>query len=69
MRTQGYALVDQELEIGLRSVAVPILGTSGAVVAAFNVGAQATRLSVSEVEREVLPRMRAIQGELRPLLP
>jgi IclR family transcriptional regulator, pca regulon regulatory protein len=69
VRAAGYAIVDQELEIGLRSVAVPILRADGTVVAALNVGAQASRLSVADIERALLPRMRAIQAELRSLLP
>ncbi len=69
VRTQGHAIVDQELEIGLRSVAVPILGADGTVAAALNVGAQASRLSMADIEQEILPRMLAIQAELRSLLP
>ena len=38
MRAAGYALVDQELEIGLRSLAVPVRRPGGAVIAAMNVG-------------------------------
>lgn len=37
IRQQGYSLVDQELEPGLRSLAVPVVGASGEVVAAVNV--------------------------------
>ncbi len=46
VRRQGYALNDQELEIGLRSIAVPVRNVVGEVVAAMNVGAQASRVSL-----------------------
>jgi IMP dehydrogenase/GMP reductase len=45
VRTQDYALVDEELEIGLRSIAVPVTNATGHVVAAINVSTQASRVS------------------------
>jgi IclR family pca regulon transcriptional regulator len=68
VRQQGYALIDEELEIGLRSIAVPILDARGSVMAAANVGVQAQRVSSQTLIEEVLPRLFAIQGELRKLL-
>jgi IclR family pca regulon transcriptional regulator len=54
VRTQGWALVDQELEEGLRSIAVPI--RNGArVVAAVNVSAHASRVSKDTVRKVLLP--------------
>jgi IclR family pca regulon transcriptional regulator len=41
VRQDGYAINDEELELGLRSIAVPVRGASGQVLAALNVGAQA----------------------------
>ena len=68
VRRQGWALVDQELEEGLRPVAVPIHDGSGRVVAAVNVDAQASRWSVDSLRSSVLPRLletaAAIDGEL-----
>lgn len=55
VREQGYALVDQELELGLRSIAVPIHGPSRQVVAAMNVGVQAGRVPASEMLETILP--------------
>lgn len=55
---RGYAIVDEELEIGLRSIAVPIRDRSGRIVAAINVSTQSARLSVREMEREILPHLR-----------
>jgi IclR family pca regulon transcriptional regulator len=55
VRTQGWALVDQELEEGLRSIAAPIRDRSGAVVAAVNVSAHASRASTEAAHKTLLP--------------
>ncbi|OKJ39920.1 IclR family transcriptional regulator domain-containing protein [Streptomyces sp. CB01580] len=55
----GFALVDQELEEGLRSIAVPLLGRDGQVIAAANVSLHAGRTSADEALRTVLPALRA----------
>jgi IclR family pca regulon transcriptional regulator len=55
VRKQGYALVDQELEEGLRSVAVPIQGPAGTLSAALNVSVHASRASMATVRRDFLP--------------
>lgn len=52
---QGYALVDQELEIGLRSLAVPVFSGGGRAVAAINIGTQAARTNKSELLQRFLP--------------
>jgi IclR family pca regulon transcriptional regulator len=54
VRAQGYAIVDQEFEPGLRSVAAPIRDRSGAVVAAVNLALQASRTSVEEIKTSLL---------------
>lgn len=64
----GYAIVDQELEIGLRSMAVPIQSPTGRAVAALNVGTHAQRVSVQELQTRFLPRLRAAAQELSMLL-
>lgn len=64
VRANGYALVDQELEIGLRSIAVPIIGTGRQVSAALNVGVQAARISIAEMESRILPVLREGAQEL-----
>ena len=56
VRTRGYAIVDQELELGLRSIAVPLRGRAG-VVGALNVGAQAPRVTVRRMRDEMLPAL------------
>ena len=55
VRRQGYAMVDQELEEGLRSAAVPIRGASGNITAALNVSVHASRASMAVLRREFLP--------------
>ncbi len=65
----GYALVDQELEEGLRSVAVPVRDHRGRVVAAANVSTHAGRRTPDAIRRDVLPELRstadAIGADLR----
>ncbi len=66
----GYAVVDQELELGLRSLAVPIRRHDGTVVAAINVGVHAARADRAALVREFLPVLERaaaeIAGALRP---
>ncbi|MFE6282009.1 IclR family transcriptional regulator C-terminal domain-containing protein [Streptomyces sp. NPDC057877] len=59
VRRQGYALVDQELEEGLRSVAAPVRDRDGTVVAAVNIAVHAGRTSLASVRRELLPPLLA----------
>ncbi|WP_288392239.1 IclR family transcriptional regulator C-terminal domain-containing protein [uncultured Herbaspirillum sp.] len=69
VRENGYAVIDEELEVGLRSIAVPVRGASGNVLAALNVGAQAARVSVAQMEEEILPVLLRGAQELSVLLP
>jgi IclR family transcriptional regulator, pca regulon regulatory protein len=57
VRAQGWAAVDQELEAGVRSVAVPIRDSSGKVVAAINASAHAARVPMRTLEKQFLPRL------------
>jgi IclR family pca regulon transcriptional regulator len=68
VRREGYCVVDQELEIGLRSIAVPVVDREGRSVAAINVGAQSSRVTVTEMETRFLPPLRAAAHELGLLL-
>lgn len=68
VRRTGYAIVDQELEIGLRSIAVPVRDPTGKVVAAINIGTQSSRVPISEMEMKFLPRLRDAADELGMLL-
>ncbi|MBA0126672.1 helix-turn-helix domain-containing protein [Haloechinothrix sp. YIM 98757] len=58
VREQGWALVDQELEEGLRSIAVPIRDRGREVVAAANISSHASRTTLESMRAEVLPRLR-----------
>ncbi|MFE0255116.1 IclR family transcriptional regulator C-terminal domain-containing protein [Streptomyces sp. NPDC059010] len=64
VRVSGYALVDEELEEGLRSIAVPVRDRTGRVVAAVNVAMHAARRSVEECVRDVLPELVETAGRV-----
>jgi IclR family pca regulon transcriptional regulator len=55
VRKQGYAIVDQESEPGLRSVAVPIFNKRGAVIAALNILTNVAAVSLEDLEHKMLP--------------
>ena len=57
VRAEGWALVDQELEIGLRSISAP-LRVGGATIAAINLAAAAPRVPVDELRGVMLPELR-----------
>jgi len=69
VRTDGFVITDQELEEGLRSTAVPIRDANGIVIAAINLSAQATRVSMEQMKEELLPHLleaaRRIEIDLR----
>jgi IclR family pca regulon transcriptional regulator len=69
VRHDGYAVVDQELELGLRSLAVPLHDPRGQVVAAMNVSTHVSRGSTQDVLRDLLPALRetatSIEADLR----
>jgi IclR family pca regulon transcriptional regulator len=68
VRRQGWALVDQELEDGLRSIAVPLHNSSGDVVAAMNLSTHASRRTPAAIRQELLPQLQeaaaAIEADL-----
>jgi len=68
VRAQGHALVDQEMELGLRTLAVPLRNHRGEVVAALNVSAIAARVSLEMLRERFLPILLDAQQRLRPLL-
>ncbi|WP_250851018.1 IclR family transcriptional regulator domain-containing protein [Streptomyces malaysiensis] len=61
---EGHALVDQELEEGLRSLAVPVRDARGRVVAALNVATHAGRGTAESVRGELLPALRATAARI-----
>jgi len=68
IRLQGFAIVDQELEIGLRSIAVPVRNQQGEVVAAINIGVQAGRADAKTLQREFLPILQQGAAEATAML-
>ena len=68
VRRNGYALVDQEYEVGLRSLAVPVFASSGRVVATLNLSGNAPRLSVLEMQSRFLSHLRNASNELSAFL-
>jgi IclR family pca regulon transcriptional regulator len=61
-------MVDQELEDGLRSLAVPVRAAGGDVVAAMNVGTHAQRMPVDEIESRFLPQLMSAAQSLSQAL-
>lgn len=57
VRTDGYALVDQELEEGVRSIAAPIRNEREEVIAAMNVSCHASRVTVERMRKEFRPHL------------
>ncbi|MDP9443490.1 MAG: helix-turn-helix domain-containing protein [Actinomycetota bacterium] len=68
VRDQGWAMVDQELEPGLRAIAAPVRGRDGSGQAAVNVSAHASRVSKVVARRRLLPALleavRRIEADL-----
>lgn len=64
VRAQGWALVDQELEEGLRSIAAPVRDRSGRTVAAANISTHASRHTAEEMKEELLPLLLATVADI-----
>ena len=64
VREQGFALADQELEDGLRSIAVPIRDAAGTAIAGANISAYASRVTVEDMIVRILPSLRAAVAEI-----
>ena len=67
-RKQGYAIVNEELEYGLRSIAVPVVQKNGKVTIALNLSAQAGRVSAEEMQGRFLPLLKSASETLRYML-
>ncbi|HEX8480239.1 MAG TPA: IclR family transcriptional regulator C-terminal domain-containing protein [Telluria sp.] len=68
VRAQGYALVNQELEMGLCTIAVPLRNFRGDAVAALNISVHANRQAAGTMAERYLPALINIQVELSALL-
>jgi len=71
VRQDGYAINDQELELGLRSIAVPVKNVVGETIAAMNIGAEASRTTRRDMVDTFLPVLRnaadMLGGQLAPV--
>ena len=67
-RTDGFSLVDQEVEIGFRSIAVPLRRLDGTVIAALNIGVHSERGPLATVHKTFLPKLTEAAGQLQPQL-
>jgi IclR family pca regulon transcriptional regulator len=68
IRRNGYALCDQEYEIGLRSLAVPVFASNGRCVATINLSGNAPRISALDMQTRFLPHLRNAANELAVFL-
>jgi len=68
IRIEGFALNDEELELGHRSIAVPVRTRKGSMVAGMNIGLHAARVSVAEMIHRLLPILREHAQMLGQLL-
>jgi len=64
IRTRGWALVDQELEEGLRSLAAPIRDADGRVIAAVNVSTHAGRRTLDSIVEDLLQPLLATAARI-----
>jgi IclR family pca regulon transcriptional regulator len=64
-REDGYSLVDQEAELGFRSISVPLRRLDGRVIAALNIGAHSRRCTLETMRTDFLPKLLGLAGELR----
>jgi IclR family pca regulon transcriptional regulator len=69
VRRQGWALVNEELELGLMSMAVPIRDRSGRAVAAINVSSRPQQQSAAEMLRRCLPALQSVAERISAMLP
>ena len=68
VRSDGHALVNQELEEGLCSIAVPLKDRTGNVIAAMNLSANANRVSAAQMTRKFLPPLKAAAARINQAL-
>lgn len=64
VKAQGYSIIDQELEIGLCSIAVPVLDRAGNVIAAISISSLTLKNSTDDLIKNVLPVLQQAAGIL-----
>jgi IclR family transcriptional regulator, pca regulon regulatory protein len=68
VRDAGYAVVDQEVEIGFRSIALPLRKLDGRIIAALNIGVHSERTPVKAMHGHYFAKLRAVADELQQQL-
>jgi IclR family pca regulon transcriptional regulator len=68
VRAQGYAVSDEEIELGLRSIAVPILDAGGQTVASMSIAASASRRTLENMLETLLPELERVRRMLTAML-
>lgn len=68
VRQQGWALINQELEEGLISVAAPLVNAQGQTVGAINVSGQVNRTNAQEMQQRIVPHLQAAAQSISQLL-
>lgn len=68
VRNQGWSFVDQELEIGLMSIAAPVKTSTGVLVGAINVGVPTLRMSPDEMVSDILPKLQSAVANISKAL-
>jgi IclR family pca regulon transcriptional regulator len=68
VRQDDYAIADQEVEVGFRSIALALRKLDGKVIAALNIGVHSERASLKAMPGLFLPKLRALAGELQQQL-
>jgi IclR family pca regulon transcriptional regulator len=64
VRRRGWALVDEELELGLRAIAAPVHGRDGGVVAALSISSSTSRVTVEDLQDRCLPALLRAAGRV-----
>lgn len=68
VRANGYAAIDQEVEMGLRSIAVPLMTARRVTVAAVNLGLPARGEPIGEIIERYLPALQKVSARMREIL-
>jgi len=68
IRADGYAIIDQEIEIGLRSIAVPLFDSRNRIIAALNVGVAAVETEPMALRELYLEKLYQVQQTIKPMM-
>ena len=68
-KEQGFSIVDEELERGLRSIAVPLVDRTDQAVAALNISTHSTRTTRNEMRERFLPALRETAAQVSAAIP